>query len=67
MITREDLVRIARNVVTGPNRPNYCANPAAFDPDEWVLEAMERAYRVGHIEGAAEGAAAASGLYPEGG
>jgi len=51
MITREDLVKIARVVVTGPNRPSYCANPAAFDPHEWVLEAMQRAYERGHSEG----------------
>lgn len=66
-ITREDLVKLARNVVTGPHRPTYCANPAAFDPHEWVLEAMERAYNVGHIEAELEGARAFSGLYPEGG
>ncbi len=42
--TREELVTIAREVVTGTNRPSYCANPAAFDPHEWVLEAMQRAY-----------------------
>lgn len=45
--TREDLVRIVRDVVTGANRPNYCENPAAFDPHEWVLEAMQRAYERG--------------------
>lgn len=45
--TREDLVRIARDVVTGTNRPTYCECPATFDPHEWVLEAMQRAYAAG--------------------
>lgn len=45
--TREDLVKIAREVVGGVHRPTYCENPAAFDPHEWVLEAMQRAYFMG--------------------
>lgn len=63
-ITREELVRIARTAVSGSNRPSApcegikcrhnmeCAlnvtNPAAFDPPEWVIEAMDRTYRRGY-------------------
>jgi hypothetical protein len=65
--TREDLVKIAREVVTGPNRPSYCENPAAFDPHEWVLEAMQRAYLRGRRDGVIQGNSQDSGLYPEGG
>jgi hypothetical protein len=46
--TREDLVRIARDVVaTTHDKHDYFGNPVAFDPHEWVLEAMDRAYRRG--------------------
>lgn len=62
-LQREDLVKLAREAVGGPHRPSYCENPASFDPHEWVLEAMERAYRRGRIDGNHE----AAGLYPEGG
>jgi hypothetical protein len=47
MITREQLVKIAREAAGGISRPSYCANPAAFDPHEWVIEAMQRAYEAG--------------------
>jgi hypothetical protein len=66
--TREDLVKIAREVVTGPNRPIYCENPAAFDPHEWVLEAMHRAYLRGQCDGAEQALrATVPQLYPEAG
>lgn len=62
-IQREDLVKLAREAAAGTHRPSYCENPASFDPHEWVLEAMERAYR----RGLADGNRASSDLYPEGG
>jgi hypothetical protein len=46
-MTREELVKLAREVVAGIHRPDYCENPASFDPHEWVLEAMQRAYERG--------------------
>ncbi|HKP06401.1 MAG TPA: hypothetical protein VJU58_04035 [Microbacterium sp.] len=49
--SREELVKIAREVVTGVNRPSYCENPAAFDPHEWVLEAMQIAFARGVATG----------------
>jgi len=49
--TREDLVKLAREAAGGLHRPTYCANPAAFDPHEWVLDAMERAYKRGVSDG----------------
>ncbi len=61
MITREQLVKIAREAVGGINRPSYCQNPAAFDPHEWVLEAMQRAYD----RGRADGQRGAAALHPE--
>lgn len=60
---REDLIRLAREAVGGVHRPSYCDNPASFDPHEWVLEAMQRAYNRGRDDGNRAGA----GLYPEGG
>jgi hypothetical protein len=50
-VTREDLVRIVRDVVTGVHRPDYCKYPTTFDPHEWVLEAMQRAYSAGRADG----------------
>lgn len=50
-VTREDLVRFARQAVAGPNRPTYCDNPATFDPHEWVLEALQLAYARGDRDG----------------
>jgi hypothetical protein len=55
-VTREDLVKLAREAVAGVHRPSYCENPASFDPHEWVLEAMERAYRRGRADGQPAGA-----------
>ena len=74
MITREQLVRIARDAAGGLNRPpNHCEgsyttpwgttetvtiecehtvrNPASYDPPEWILDAMRRAYLAGKGDG----------------
>lgn len=59
---REDLIRLAREAAAGPHRPSYCEDPATFEPHEWVLEAMERAYNRGVRDGAA--AAGSSVLGP---
>lgn len=59
---REDLIKLAREAAGGPHRPGYCDDPATFEPHEWVLEAMQRAYNRGRDDGAG-----AAGLYPEGG
>lgn len=67
-VTREELVKITRYVVVGVHRPPECDNPAAFDPPEWVLEAMQRAYRRGQCDGAEQAIrATVPQLYPEGG
>ena len=43
-------------------------NPASYDPPEWVLDAMERAFRRGEIAGAEQALrATVPQLYPEGG
>lgn len=63
MLQLEEVVRLARQAVAGIHRPSYCDNPASFDPHEWVLEAMQLAYR----RGIADGNRAGTGLYPEGG
>lgn len=42
-------------------------NPASYDPPEWVLEAMQRAYAAGRREGLIQGNREGEGLYPEGG
>jgi hypothetical protein len=49
---RDELVRLARLAAAGAHRPSYCDDPASFDPHEWVLEAMQRAYEEGLVEGA---------------
>lgn len=49
-VTREELVKIAREVVTvTADQHDYFGNRAAFDPHEWVLEAMDRAYELGRV------------------
>ena len=45
--SREVLVRIARMAAAGLNRPRYCMNPSTFDPDPWVLDAIQLAYDQG--------------------
>lgn len=49
-MTREDLIRLARLAVAGIHRPDDCANPVAYDPPEWVLEALGAAWRAGAAE-----------------
>lgn len=62
-MTREDLVKMARATVERTTDVHeYHGIPASFDPHDWVLEAMEAAYRRGRSDGNRE----ASGLYPEG-
>lgn len=69
-VTREDLVKLAREAAGGIHRPpadcegtystpwgttetvtiaceHTIRDPASYDPPEWVLEAMERAYKRG--------------------
>jgi selenocysteine lyase/cysteine desulfurase len=53
--TREDLVTLAREATAGVHRPSYCENPASFDPHEWVLEAMQRAYERAYERGVRDG------------
>lgn len=51
MITREDLVRIVRETVERTTDVHeYHGVPAKFDPHEWVLEAMQRAYERGRSD-----------------
>lgn len=61
-MTREDLVRLARNAVSGTNRPAYCDNPASFDPHEWVLDAMKAAYHFGRAEARIEDLERSNGM-----
>jgi len=43
--TREDLIKLARETVERTTDVHeYHGIPAKFDPHEWVLEAMQRAY-----------------------
>lgn len=46
-VTREELIKIAREAASGTYRPSYCDDPAEFVPHEWVLEAMQLAYNAG--------------------
>lgn len=45
-MTREDLIRIARDARGGLNRPENERNPMKYDPPEWLLDALRAAYRV---------------------
>jgi hypothetical protein len=42
-------------------------NPATFDPPPWAVRAVERAYKLGHGDGAQWQRGKDAGLYPEGG
>lgn len=53
-LTREDMVKLCREAVTGVNRPSYCKNPVSFDPHDWVLEAVGAAHRRGVADGQLE-------------
>lgn len=48
-LTREDLVRIVRDTIS----TSECDNPITFDPPEWVLRAVRRAYELGASDTAA--------------
>jgi hypothetical protein len=50
MLTREQMVKVAREAAAGIHRPSYCENPSTFDPHEWVLEAIAEAYRLGQCD-----------------
>lgn len=86
-VTREQLVKLARECAGGIHRPTLecdasyeddrggihivtveCSrcgirNSASYDPPEWVLEAMAKAFTAGQELGRRDGA----GLYPEAG
>lgn len=49
-MTREDLIKLARLAVAGIHRPEDCENPVAYDPPEWVVEAMAAAWKAGTVE-----------------
>lgn len=51
-VTREDLVKIAREVVEKTTDQHDYFGPVAvkFDPHEWVLEAMRAAYERGRLD-----------------
>ena len=53
-MTREELIRLAREAAAGVNRPSYCDHPATFDPHEWVLDAMVLAHKAAVRERADE-------------
>lgn len=50
-MNREDLIRLAREAAGGPSRPTYCQDPETFEPHDWVIDAMNSAYRCGHFDG----------------
>lgn len=54
-LQREDLVKLAREVVASIHRPSYCDDPATFRPHGWVLESMQLAYARGRADEAAAG------------
>jgi hypothetical protein len=54
MLTREQMVKVAREAAAGIHRPSYCKNPSTFDPHEWVLEAIAASYRLGRADTAGE-------------
>lgn len=58
-IAQEDLVRIVQDTIS----TSECDNPITFEPPDWVIRAMKRAYQ----RGISEGSRAGAGLYPEGG
>lgn len=47
-MTREEQVRIVRDSL---QTSDVDGNPATFDPPEWALRAVERAYNFGHQRG----------------
>jgi hypothetical protein len=53
-MTREEIIRLCRDVCGGPNRPPYCEDSLRFDPHEWVIEAVGKAFERGVARGAAD-------------
>lgn len=59
-MTREDLVRLARSCVEGrtttladgsvEHRRPVVLSVDRWEPPEWVLEAMSKAYELGHLD-----------------
>jgi len=62
LATREDAVRIIRDSLA---TADVEGNPATFDPPEWAIRAVQRAYHRG--ECAEQLRATAPQLHPEGG
>lgn len=62
-VTPEDLVRIVQDTIS----TSECDNPITFEPPDWAIRAMRRAYERGLVEGHRAGVNAGAGLYPEGG
>lgn len=63
--TREDLVRIARDaLVAHPH--DHDADPVRYEPPDWLLDALKRAYERGDRDGY-QRCAAQPALYPEAG
>lgn len=60
--TREDFVRIARDAIG----TSECDNPLTFDPPEWALRAIERAYQRGRAAGQVAAAVALAPIASEG-
>jgi hypothetical protein len=52
VISREQLISIARDAAGGDNRPSYCDDPQAFEPHEWVIDALHAAYIAGQASAA---------------
>lgn len=63
-ITYEDALRIVRDSIA---TADITGNPATFDPPAWAVRAVERAYKLGHADGAYWQRHLGVGLYPEGG
>jgi hypothetical protein len=63
-MTRDDMIKLAREAIAGPHRPRYCTDPATFEPHEWVIGAMLAACKLGYEAAMLR---AGAGLYPEGG
>lgn len=57
-LNHEDLVRIVQDTIS----TSECDNPITFEPPDWVIRALRRAYNRGVSDGNRS-----AGLYPEGG
>lgn len=60
----EAAVRLARDAIS---TADIDGSPVTFEPPAWVVRAVERAYKLGHAEGAQWQRGIDAGLYPEGG